>query len=41
VVGDGRYTKVFLLSIGLFVITYVCFVYADRHRGQMQMEAAT
>jgi predicted MFS family arabinose efflux permease len=32
VVTGGRYANVFLLSIGLFIITLVAFVYADRAR---------
>jgi len=32
VVTGGKYGNVFMLSIALFVITFVCFVYAARHR---------
>jgi predicted MFS family arabinose efflux permease len=32
VVTGGRYPNVFLLSIGLFIVTLVAFVYADRAR---------
>lgn len=32
VVGGGKYSNVFTLSIALFVITFVCFFYASRHR---------
>ncbi len=32
VVAGGRYTNVFLLSIGLFVVTFAAFFYADRAR---------
>jgi len=32
VVGGGNYGNVFTLSIALFVITFVCFFYASRHR---------
>lgn len=36
VVGGGRYGYVFSLSIALFVITFVCFLYASRHREAAQ-----
>lgn len=32
VVGGGKYGNVFTLSIALFVIAFVCFFYASRHR---------
>ena len=39
VVGGGNYGNVFTLSIALFVITFVCFFYASRHRDALSTGA--
>ena len=36
VVSGGKYGNVFTLSIALFAITFVCFLYSSRHRDAMQ-----
>ena len=39
VVDGGRYANVFYLSIGIFVLTYLCLFYAARHRDQTRTVA--